>query len=236
MRKAMTILLACFGFALGGALAAAATGIDLAPHAPPKTQAAGGSEATGPLPNSEPPVPARLPCTAADQRLNFSNSWAGQSFEGLPLTAVLRRCDRPVPGDPGRANYVSYIYGDCNPAGSDEGCAPPIEIQSWPAAEVTRQMFSTATPDGEPRPGTHISVEGMPATKYDGGAQLVIFGPQSTVMVFGRDPARVERFGTKSAGLHGPAVLTNLTRFGLEFDRSCAALKGYCPASRASQP
>ncbi len=234
MRKTSTVVFILFVVGLGGGLASVAAGIDLVAHTPPQPAAVSGNVTIAPPPASNPASnqassPTRLSCTAADQRLNFSDWWAGESFDGLGVTAVLRRCDDPVPGDPGRANYVSYIYGDCHPAG-DEGCAPPIEIQSWPAAEVTKQMFSSATPDGQPRPGTETTVGGMPATNYDSGRQLVIFRPQSTVMIFGRDPARVERFGKKSAVVQGPVVLTELAQFGLVFNRNCLTLKSYCAA------
>jgi hypothetical protein len=235
MRKTTILILILLLVAVGSGLAGVATGIDLVAHPPPQPTAVSGSGVAAPQPASnEVSSPTRLPCTAVEQRTNFPNSWAGESFDGLGVTAVLRRCDKPQPDDPGRANYVSYIYGDCDPAGSDEGCAPPIEIQSWPAAEVTPQMFASAAPDGQPRPGTDTTVGGLPATKYDGGEMLVVFRPRSTVMVFGRDQARVERFGKKSAAIHGPPVLTELAQFGLVFDRSCLALKGYCVASRTS--
>ncbi len=49
---------------------------------------------------------------------------AGDRVDGLPLAAVLRRDDA--------AEFVSFVYGDCV-AGDDAGCAPPAEIQVWPA-------------------------------------------------------------------------------------------------------
>lgn len=70
----------------------------------------------------------------------------------------------------------------------------------------------------------------MPATKYDDGKQLVIFRPDSTVMIFSDDPARVERFG--NALVQGPAVLTELAQFGVVFDPDCLTVKGYCVARR----
>ena len=40
---------------------------------------------------------------------------AGESVAGIPLVAVLRRADS--------ANYVSFIYGECE-AVAETGCAP----------------------------------------------------------------------------------------------------------------
>ena len=50
--------------------------------------------------------------------------FAGDRVEGFPLVAVLRRADA--------ADFVSFVYGECT-AADDLGCAPPIEIQVWPA-------------------------------------------------------------------------------------------------------
>lgn len=243
MRKASTVILILIVAVLAGVVASVAGGIDFVAHTPPQPPVGTGSESTASPPASDtiPPPPAsqavvsatRIPCTTAGQRLNFPSWWAGKAFDGLGVTAAIRRCDQPLAADPGRANYVSYIYGDCKPTGGDEGCAPPIEIQSWPAAELTKRMFSSATPDGHPRPGTDTTVGGIPATKYDGGEQIVIFRPQSTVMIFGTSPVRAERFAQKAAQAQGPAVPTQLAQIGLVFDRDCVTSKGSCLAKQA---
>ena len=49
--------------------------------------------------------------------------FAGDNVDGLSLTAVVRGGD---------AGYVSFVYGDCE-AADDAGCAPPAEVQVWPA-------------------------------------------------------------------------------------------------------
>jgi hypothetical protein len=54
----------------------------------------------------------------------FSEYSVGRSFEGNQLETRLTTCSRrPV---------VSYIYGTCE-AESDQGCAPPLEVQTWSA-------------------------------------------------------------------------------------------------------
>ena len=55
---------------------------------------------------------------------------AGDRVDGLPLVAVLGRDDT--------ADFVSFVYGDCT-AGDDEGCAPPAEVQVWPACRRVSQ-------------------------------------------------------------------------------------------------
>lgn len=42
-----------------------------------------------------------------------------------------------------RANFASLIYGDCE-ASSDAGCAPPLEIQTWPACERNAGTYEKA--------------------------------------------------------------------------------------------
>jgi hypothetical protein len=79
----------------------------------------------------------RLPCTPIDEPANFALFWPGPEVAGLDLTAILRRCDKPHPAEPGRANSVSLIYGTCEipPEQTDGGCAPPLEIQIAPTCE-----------------------------------------------------------------------------------------------------
>lgn len=48
----------------------------------------------------------------------------GDEFDGLPLSDVL-------PPAQGAGGSTSFIYGDCQPSGSDGGCAPPLEVQTW---------------------------------------------------------------------------------------------------------
>lgn len=85
-----------------------------------------------------------LPCTSPSESPNFEVYGLGEAFEGLELAEVLRRCDIPYPGEPVSANYVSYIYGDCDlgQVGDDRvACQPPLEIQSWPSCHRSRADY-----------------------------------------------------------------------------------------------
>jgi hypothetical protein len=189
--------------------------------------------------SAAPPVNAAVPqevqnnmklrCTAAARAQNFRHYWAGESFAGLTATAVIRRCDEPRADEPLRANYVSYIYGDCTPAG-DEGCAPPIEVQSWPAVERNRRML-TAAPAGPQDRGADTTVSGVPAAKFDHGTRIEIYHPGATIVVFGDDPVQVERFA--NALREGPEVLADLGRHGIAFDAACADNVNYCVGTRS---
>lgn len=102
----------------------------------------------------------------------FPLVWAGESVAGLPLTAVLRRNDEA-------ARYISFVYGDCTPA-SDGGCAPPVEVQVWPASARGLGSFGSVAgaPVLEP-----TRVRGV-AAGFVGESQLELYGSRSTVVVF----------------------------------------------------
>ena len=53
----------------------------------------------------------------------------GPSFQGLPLVAVLRRNGAKTRSRESIvANYVSFVYGDCNH--DPDGCAPPLVVKT----------------------------------------------------------------------------------------------------------
>jgi hypothetical protein len=171
-----------------------------------------------------------LRCTSPQQDLNFANFWAGTRFDGLKVSGVIRRCDQPLDDEPVRANFVSYLYGDCA-AADDEGCAPPIEIQTWPAEERNKDLYSSG-PEEFQLEGTDVTVRGIPATRYENGRRLEIYYPDVTVVIFGHDPPRIDRFAAVIE--EGPVVLTELGRFGITFDERCLRDPNYCAAGPAS--
>lgn len=119
-----------------------------------------------------------LPCTAEDAVANFDLFSLGDSYQGLPLTTIIRRCDNSTSSGDGSANYVSYIYGDCTPPpGSDSGCAPPFEVQVWPACERTFADYD----DGTLSMGSISEIPsadfGDRVELYSGDATVVVFGP-----------------------------------------------------------
>ena len=107
---------------------------------------------------------------------------AGDQVDGLPLTAVLRR--------DGTADFVSFVYGDCA-ARDDEGCAPPVEVQVWPACRRNLDLYASG------RPGTPVpeptTARGVPAAFLDDGTRLELQTGRSTVVVFADSRARVLR-------------------------------------------
>lgn len=190
-------------------------------HEPPLPLQDGGPVSSESLPPVEPMTPA---CTSVTEDLGFRNFWAGESFDGLALTQVERRCSVPQPGELYRANSVSYIYGSCT--STEESCSYPIVIQSWPAQDRNRQMYFPA----EQRFGMvaeDTTVSGLPATWFESGFRLEIWRPDVTVAIFGTDHDRIERFAQDL--ILGPSVLADLQDIaGVEFDPDCLYSKKFC--------
>jgi hypothetical protein len=99
--------------------------------------------------------------------------FAGDRVEGLPLVTVLRRSDT--------ADFVSFVYGDCTPD-DDMGCAPPLEIQVWPACRRHLALYGSS-PSGPTIERT--TVRDVPAAVLDGGTRLELQTGRSTIVVFG---------------------------------------------------
>jgi hypothetical protein len=148
-----------------------------------------------------------LDCTGIEQPANFSFYSLGPVWEeeSLPLREVVRRCDPPdlLSGEQIRANYVSHIYGDCAPplytdseTGEEYwegGCAPPIEIQTWPVCE--RSLADYELEPGVPYPSESLGeIQGVPAFGfYDGEFldRVELYSGASTVVIFGTDPQKI---------------------------------------------
>jgi hypothetical protein len=106
--------------------------------------------------------------------------FAGDRTEGIALEVILRRSDP--------AEYVSFVYGDCVPE-SDAGCAPPIEIQVWPACRRHLALYdSSHGPDLD-----RVTVRGVPAAVLDGGTRLELQTGRSTIVVFADSRQRLSR-------------------------------------------
>jgi len=144
-----------------------------------------------------------LPCAVATgASVDVPRYFAGASFEGLKQTKSFRRCDQP--SSMGRANFVSYIYGSCDPE-PDQGCAPPMEIQTFPACERNADSY-TLNPEGDPVPRKNITIAGLPGAIFDGGRRVEVYMRNATVVIFGDNPGQIRRAAarlkraTKAAG------------------------------------
>lgn len=118
---------------------------------------------------------------------------AGGAVGGHPLSAVLRR-DTPMP-------YVAFVYGDCSPSG-DTGCAPPAEVQVWPACRRNLALYR-ASEHGVGPPLEQATVRGAPAAFLDAGTRLELQTGRVTVVVFARSRAEVERVAAALRAVDG---------------------------------
>jgi hypothetical protein len=60
--------------------------------------------------------------------IGFPLYWAGERFERWPLIAIN--------GPDGSDRVVTFVYGDCRPAGGEEAsCSPPVQIQVTPLCQ-----------------------------------------------------------------------------------------------------
>lgn len=126
-----------------------------------------------------------LPCTRPGEPVNFETFSAGPSVSGLPLTHATRRCDGgPVAG---RANYVSYIYGDCEIPKGATGCQPPLEIQSWPACQRFFAKYSFA---GKPPPHRRLPKRGgavVVELDFALDKRIEVYTDSATIAIFAVD-------------------------------------------------
>lgn len=109
--------------------------------------------------------------------------WVGESFEGLALED---------------AEESGFIYGTCE-AKSDQGCAPPLEIQNYLLSERHPSAFSV------PR-CRRVTVRGFPGAFFatSGGLDLYLGG--RTIVLFGSSEARVLRAANALRPLREPAA------------------------------
>lgn len=82
--------------------------------------------------------------------------------------------------DPGLGSFVSYSYGDCST--QEEGCTPPVEVQSAPLCERPLGLYG--------RHGRRLRLRGAPARSFDHGRTVEIYTGHTTVTIYGRDARR----------------------------------------------
>lgn len=95
-----------------------------------------------------------LSCTGPRDPVNFEVFSAGAAVAGVPMTAAVRRCDSGALADEATANYLAYVYGECqSQSQTGESCLPPLQIRSYPACERTYVDYSF---EGKPLPYTEL--------------------------------------------------------------------------------
>jgi hypothetical protein len=173
-----------------------------------------------------------LPCTSAHSATNFRAFALGGSFRGLEAGTPVRRCGAPYRAGyrtgPAIAppNFLMVAYGDCK-VQSDSGCAPPIEVQTFPACERNLASYS-ADPSGAPLPHRSLAIRGAPAAAFDEGTRLEIYTGTSTIVIFGDSPKLVREAAAAVRPLGGGrlAQLAPAASGALHGKLSCARQGG----------
>ena len=102
---------------------------------------------------AQPAAAGQLRWTIDDARQfkEFPLYWLGESYEGLPLTKIIRyRYDPEPPIPPIEAeNSVTFIYGSCTP-GPESGCATPLSIVLDDYCLKPPERISTSVKRGPP--------------------------------------------------------------------------------------
>jgi hypothetical protein len=130
-----------------------------------------------------------LPCTGAEKPINFEIFSVGPSIAGVPLTDFKRRCGGTTPADEPPANFTNYFYGDCEIEGSATGCAPPLEIQTWPACQRSLGDYSY---EGKPIPYRELSKLGdaeVAEIEFMFEPRIEVYTGSSTIVIFAENPA-----------------------------------------------
>ncbi|MDQ3992906.1 MAG: hypothetical protein M3229_04530 [Actinomycetota bacterium] len=130
----------------------------------------------------------------------------GDAHAGLPLTAITRRKDGGGAGY--AADYVSFLYGSCVPAGGT-GCPLPLEVQVWPACVRTLVHYRLTPFSDEPLPHEPLSVRGVPAAlvrESPALTRLELYTGRVTVVVFGAQPPQLLAAAAALRGVNVSAV------------------------------
>jgi hypothetical protein len=106
--------------------------------------------------------------------------WVGEEFEGLALTA-----------NAGSDTDPNFVYGTCDiPAGSDGGCAPPLQLQHWALADRSPALFEI-TP-GRRTPCRIPSATGLTAAIFATTGGVEVYLGERVVVLFG-EPALIRK-------------------------------------------
>ncbi len=129
---------------------------------------------------------------AAARASAFPTYYPGNAAEGQPLSVILSGYNRsPV-------NDIDFIYGTCKPT-SETGCAPPFEVQVWPACARSLSMYDGSL--GSP-PIERTTIRGVPAAFLENGERLEIQTGTVTIVIFARARDEALRIANALQGLN----------------------------------
>lgn len=203
----------------------------------------------GPAPSGRGLTSSNETCPPSAGRPAYVTYDLGSAFAGLPLADRSQLCQPAVPsagasdtndgddqsdsaGPRSAVPFSSVIYGDCQ-ASSDMGCAPPLEIQSWPECRRDRVSYDDAGADDvNARQDTTFGQgpDPLPGASFDDGTRLELYTGTTTIVVFADDPDLAQQAANTLAAqvqADGPRLQSN--RLDAEADArspSCAGDDG----------
>jgi len=136
----------------------------------------------------------------ARQFKDFPVYWVGESFQGLPLTAI-SRMDYPGrwPGEIYNVPWhdVSFVYGDCEIAPGEESCTMPLSIAIRPYCEVPPEIVADAVKTGPPE-----EIRGAVAQKM-GKSHMQLWTGNVSISIDATDEALVDEAARNLVRLNG---------------------------------
>lgn len=107
----------------------------------------------------------------------------GDSFRDLPLNAIVRANAGRIPGEPVRADHMTFMYGTCESVGG-QGCLVPLQVQVWNACERNRESYAKGPGGPAITADDSLRVRGVPAAFYDDFSRLELYSGLGTVVIF----------------------------------------------------
>jgi hypothetical protein len=107
----------------------------------------------------------------------------GDSFQGLRLNAVMRVNAKPYPGEPVRADHVTFLYGTCESYGG-QGCTLPLQVQVWNACERNSGSYELGPGGPAIDADERLSLRGVPAAFYEDYSRLELYSGLGTIVLF----------------------------------------------------
>jgi hypothetical protein len=140
----------------------------------------------------------------------------GNVLAGLPLTSATELCDPIAPGEPASIPYTSVIYGDCV-ATSEEGCGPPLEVQSWPECHRNLSRYTMTEADGSQGSYPHVmrtltGAPQIPIAIFDDGTRTEVYTGATSIVVFAEDPALMQQALNAVSAVEAPINTATATR------------------------
>jgi hypothetical protein len=119
----------------------------------------------------------------------FSLYTVGDSFREMRLNAAVRVNAQPIPGEPVRADHLTFMYGSCESVGG-QGCLVPLQVQVWNACERNQDSYAEGPGGPAITADQSLKVRGVTAAFYDDFSRLELYSGIGTIVLFADGPNR----------------------------------------------